>query len=81
MGIVITLNDTLKRTKEEGRQLTKNAIAVEAKIRPGTLSDLVNGKSKGVTFDTLEKILDTMNKLDPEGKYTLSDVMDYKYDK
>lgn len=78
MAIKITLNDTLKR---EGCPLTKNAIAVEAKIRPGTLSDLVNGKSKGVTFDTIEKVLDAMNRLDPSGHYTLTDIFDYENDK
>lgn len=78
MPIKHKLNDTLKR---EGCQLTKNAIAVEAKIRPGTLSDLANEKSKGVTFDTLEKILDAMNRLDPAGQYTLTDIFDYEHDK
>lgn len=74
MPIKITLNETLER---DGCRLTKNAIAVEAKIRPGTLSDLVNGKSKGVTFDTIEKVIDAMNRLDPSGQYTLTDVFDY----
>ncbi|MEK4081592.1 helix-turn-helix domain-containing protein [Solibacillus sp. FSL K6-1126] len=74
MPIKITLNETLER---DGCKLTKNAIAVEAKIRPGTLSDLVNGKSKGVTFDTIEKVIDAMNRLDPSGHYKLTDVFDY----
>lgn len=78
MAIKLTLNDTLKR---EGCTLTKNAIAVEAKIRPGTLSDLANGKSKGVTFETIEKVLDAMNRLDPAGRYTLTDIFDYENDK
>lgn len=78
MPIKITLNETLER---EGCKLTKNAIAVEAKIRPGTLSDLVNGKSKGVTFDTIERVIDAMNHLDPSGQYTLTDVFDYVNEK
>lgn len=73
MTIKITLNETL-----ENSTLTRNAIAVKAGIRPATLHELVNGKSKGFTFETLGKILDAMNELDTTRTYDIKDIFVYE---
>lgn len=73
MTIKITLNDTL-----ENSELTRNAIAVKAGIRPATLHELVTEKSKGFTFETLSKILDAMNELDTTRAYDIKDIFVYE---
>lgn len=73
MSIKITLNKTL-----ENSTLTRNAIAVKAGIRPATLHELVNDKSKGITFETLSKILDAMNELDDSRDYDIRDIFVYE---
>lgn len=76
MTIKITLGETLK----DNEHLTRNKIAVHAKIRPATLHDLVNqnGKVKSLPFDTLNAILDSMNELDETRTYDISDVFVYQ---
>lgn len=74
MKIKITLNETL----EGNNKLTRNAIAVQAKIRPATLHDIVKGKSKSITFATLEAILDAMNELDDTRSYDICDIFVYE---
>ena len=73
MTIKITLGETLKNNKN----LTRNKIAVHAKIRPATLHDLVNnnGKVKSLSFETLNAMLDSMNKLDNSRNYDISAVI------
>lgn len=61
MPIVFTLKKTLN---ELG--ITKNKLAVESKIRPATIADIVNGKSKRIELDTLLNILDTLNQFAKE---------------
>lgn len=61
-----------------GGKLTKNAIAVEAKVRPSTLSDLAAEKSKSIKFETLDAILDAMNTLSPDNQYTIADIFEYE---
>ncbi|CUB59390.1 helix-turn-helix domain-containing protein [Bacillus sp. FSL K6-0067] len=56
--MIFTLGQTLH---EIG--VTKNKLAVEAKIRHNTISDLVNGNASSIRIDTLQAILDTLNKL------------------
>ncbi|WP_431810978.1 helix-turn-helix domain-containing protein [Lysinibacillus sp. FW12] len=73
MTIKITLNETLENTS-----LTRNAIAVKAGIRPATLHELVNNKTKGITFETLSKILNAMNELDTTRTYDIKDIFIYK---
>lgn len=77
MAIKITLNETL----ENNERLTRNAIAVQAKIRPATLHDIVKGNSKSITFATLGAILDAMNELDDTRNYDISDVFVYENEK
>ncbi|WP_409369900.1 helix-turn-helix domain-containing protein [Lysinibacillus sp. 38-6] len=73
MTIEITLKETLENTT-----LTRNAIAVKAGIRPATLHEIVNEKSKGITFETLNKILDAMNELDKTRTYDIKDIFVYE---
>ncbi len=78
--IIFTLEDTLK---ELG--ITRNALAVEAKIRPGTISDLVNGRSKSVNFETLTAIIDALNRISFEKekvkRYRIEDVFTHGIEK
>jgi len=73
--VKITLDDTINNTDN----LTRNKIAVEGKIRPATLSELCNGKSKAISFETLTRIIDAMNKLNHQDggkrRYKLEDIM------
>ena len=79
MTIKITLGETLK----DNKLLTRNKIAVHAKIRPATLHDLVNnnGKVKSLPFETLNAILDSMNELDNTRTYNISDIFVYELEK
>lgn len=57
--------------------ITKNKLAVEAKLRPNLISELVEGKTKAVKLDTLAKILETLNRLSREqGLSNIYDVGD-----
>lgn len=73
MTIKITLKETLENTT-----LTRNAIAVKAGIRPATLHEIVNDISKGITFETLNKILDAMNELDTTRTYDIKEIFVYE---
>lgn len=75
MAIRFKLAETIAAS---GGKLTKNAIAVEAKVRPSTLSDLASEKSKSIKFETLDAILDAMNNLLPGGQYTITDIFEYE---
>lgn len=78
MTIKITLGKTLEENKGN---LTRNAIAVQAKVRPATLHDIVKGNSKSITFETLGAILDAMNELDETRSYDITEVFIYENDK
>ncbi|MGE6488477.1 helix-turn-helix domain-containing protein [Paenisporosarcina sp. NPDC076898] len=80
MTVRITLSDTLQRLEKQGVNMTKNKIAVESKTRPSTLSDLFNGKTKAIKLDTLDDILNAMNRLYPEGNFTIEDIVNYEQD-
>lgn len=75
MTVRITLKETLEAT---GGRLTRNAIAVHAKVRPATLHDMVNGKTKSISYETLDAILNAMNELDETRSYDISDIIRYK---
>jgi len=66
----------------EELEITKNKVAVESKVRPNTISDLVNEKSVAINFDTLVKIISTLNRIaENEGftkRYKIEDVIEYK---
>jgi len=80
MTVKITLSDTLQRLEKQGVIMTKNKIAVESKTRPSTLSDLFNGGTLAIKLKTLDNILDAMNRLYPEGNFTIEDIVKYEKD-
>ncbi|KMJ58151.1 hypothetical protein AB685_14950 [Bacillus sp. LL01] len=71
----------LPKTLEE-LNMTRNGLAVEAKVRPGSINDLYSGDSRTVHFETLQTIIDTLNRQGFEKglsrKFTIEDV--FKYD-
>lgn len=71
----------LGKTLEE-LEITKNALAVEAKVRPATVGDLVSGNARSIQFDTLTAILNALNRKSFEkGKvkrYGILDVIDFE---
>ncbi|WP_232732069.1 helix-turn-helix domain-containing protein, partial [Bacillus sp. mrc49] len=56
-GFISSLEGTLKEL-----EITKNALAVEAKVRPATINDLVTGNAKQVNFETLKAVIDALNR-------------------
>lgn len=72
-SVRITLDETLN-----SYDISRNAIAVEGKIRPATISELVNGKSKSISFATLQKIVDALNTLTGD-KHSIEDVILIEY--
>lgn len=56
--IKFTLGDTLKEL-----EVTNNKLAVESKIRPGTIKDLVDGRSKSINFATILAIVTALNQI------------------
>lgn len=73
-NVKITLDDTI--SKHNG--LSRNAIAVEGKIRPATIGELCKGESKAISFETLRKIVDALNTLTGD-KHTIEDVLTIEY--
>ncbi|MBK5500921.1 MULTISPECIES: XRE family transcriptional regulator [Peribacillus] len=77
MAIQFGLNEILGEIKE-----TRNKIAVEAKVRPATIYDMAEGKTKRIELSTIESILDVINELarNVEGlnkTYTIDDLFKY----
>ncbi|KFN01807.1 XRE family transcriptional regulator [Bacillus clarus] len=77
--MIFTLGQTLN---ELG--ITKNKLAVEAKIRHNTISDLVNGDASSIRMDTLQSIIDTLNVFATENGidkvYGIKDVVKHEKD-
>ncbi|WP_225220888.1 helix-turn-helix domain-containing protein [Bacillus norwichensis] len=63
--------------------LTRNALAVESKIRPLTINEIASGKVKQINFSTLESILEALNRIVKEKgidkQYKVSDVFEYQF--
>ncbi|MBT2682636.1 helix-turn-helix transcriptional regulator [Bacillus sp. ISL-37] len=63
-------------------KLTRNALAVEAKVRPATINDLVNGNAKQINFETLKAVIDALNRMAFEKgivkRHTVEDVFTYE---
>lgn len=78
MTVEITLSKTLSNLEKKGINLTRNAIAVEAKVRPSTVSDLANNNSKAIKLETLNDILNAMNRLVSTEDFTIEDIIKYK---
>jgi len=73
----------LKEILEELDQ-TRNALSVEAKVRPGTILDLYDGKTQRIELKTFSRILDALNQFAIEKgldkRYTIDDIIKYEYD-
>ncbi len=72
MAIRITLEKTL-----DANNITKNALAREAKVRPNLIYDMCEGKTRRLDLDTLSNIIDTLTALSGK-KHTLTDVLVYE---
>jgi predicted transcriptional regulator len=72
----------LEKVLEEIDQ-TRNAVAVEAKVRPATLQDLYYGNTKRIELESFERILNTINKFAAEKgiekTYTIDDIIKYNF--
>ena len=58
LKIVSVLDETLNRL-----ELTRYEVALQSRIRPSTVSDLANNKSKSIKFDTAAKLIDGIEQL------------------
>ena len=78
-GFVSNLNDTLFDLG-----ITRNALAVEAKVRPLTVNELASGKAKQINFVTLGKILNALNQIAKDkginNVYTIDDILSYEHE-
>jgi len=78
MFITYKLNKTLR---EVG--ITRNALAVESKVRPNTIADIANGNTKSVNIKTLMRILTTINEIAEERglepNFGIEDVFLFEY--
>lgn len=71
-----TLGETLDKLPGE---ITRNKLSVESKVRPATIADLVNGEAKRIEVDTLQKILEALERLaDGTMRITVEDVIKYE---
>ncbi|WP_418026774.1 helix-turn-helix domain-containing protein [Paenibacillus sp. JJ1722] len=65
----------------EELDISRNKLAVEAKIRPATVIDMVNGKTKRLELETLVHILDALNRFARQRRFTraitLADIIEY----
>lgn len=66
----------------EEMAISPNKFAVESKIRSNTIYDLVNNKTKMITWKTLVAIIETLNRIVEENngnrKFTVSDIIEYE---
>jgi predicted transcriptional regulator len=78
MTLEFNLGDVL-----EELEISMNALAVEGKIRPATVSSYVKGDVSRIEVETLVSILETINRLaEDKGlrhSYGIEDVISYKY--
>ncbi|MBY0144269.1 XRE family transcriptional regulator [Neobacillus niacini] len=78
MTLEFKLGDVL-----EELEISMNALAVEGKIRPATVSSYVKGDVSRIEVETLVSILDTVNRLAEEKglkhSYSIEDVVSYEY--
>jgi len=61
---------------------TRNAIAVESRVRPSTIYNIANNNVLSITFDTLTKILEALDVIAQEKginrTFDVSDVFVYE---
>ncbi|PYE51655.1 helix-turn-helix transcriptional regulator [Paenibacillus barcinonensis] len=62
-----------------------NQLAVRSKIRPNTLTELKHNRAKQVSFETIDRILTTLNDIAIERElgvvFDIQDIMKYDYNK
>lgn len=69
----IKLGDTLDRL-----QLTCNQLAVQSRIRPSTIGDMANKKSKSVSLKNIDAIATAIYELTGE-RIAITDIIDIDY--
>lgn len=65
----------LDRLLEENN-ITRNALAREAKIRPNVVYEMCNNETKRIELKTLDKILETLNRM-TNRPINVSDIIEY----
>lgn len=62
--------------------ISANRLAVEGKLRPATIYELLENRKKTITFETLASIIYTLNRIakemDSEIEFTVGDLLEYK---
>lgn len=81
MPVRLTFKETMDAATNTNSKLTRNAIAVHAKVRPATLHAMYKGDVKSIPFETLGAILDAMNELDDTRSYDICDIFEYTHEK
>lgn len=80
MSFAYGLNEILEEIEQ-----TRNKIAVESKIRPATIYDMCEGKTKRLELSTINTVLNTINQMAStkgiEKIYKLDDLFPYTYEK
>ncbi len=79
MALHFKLGDVLKEL-----DITKNALAVESKVRPATVATYVNGDVNSIEIETLTNMLDALNRIAIEignkRRYGIEDIVSYEYE-
>lgn len=73
--IKITLKETLDK-----HDISANKLAVESKVRPTTIYNIINNKSSSVTYETLTAIIKTLRELTGDDQIDVTDVFKYQGD-
>lgn len=62
--------------------VTPNRVAVEAKLPPNTIYNMIENKTTRIHKNTITSLLDAINKIAKEKKisklFTISDILSYK---
>lgn len=74
--IIVTLDKVLKKLN-----ISPYKLAIESKIRPNTIYDIMNNKKKMINLETMAQIVFTINQLSKESgnkqKFTVEDFFKY----
>lgn len=78
-GFTSKLDQTLAKL-----ELSRNALAVESKVRPVTINSIYSEDAKQLNFHTLKQIINALDRLAIERgiakMHTISDIVDVKED-
>ncbi|WP_307721818.1 helix-turn-helix domain-containing protein [Paenibacillus humicus] len=72
VAIVMKLNELL-----DANNITKNALAREAKVRPNLIYELCENKTKRIELDNFEKIIRTLKEMTGK-QIEIQDLMKYE---